>query len=121
LINSKFSCHEKTVLNRPPSLFSFSGIIDIFLFVLQVEIKGVRVSQLCIPMGINSDFFYPNLGTLILSLMDLPYRSETFMNWYEKKLNQWSQKVDLENKNNLAELTLDFYHLLKKSKKSIQN
>jgi len=53
--------------------------------------------------------------------MDLPYRSETFMNWYEKKLHQWSQKVDLENKNNLAELTLDFYHLLKKSKKSIQN
>jgi len=112
---------KKTVLNRPPSLFSFSGNIDVILFLLQVEIKRVRVSQLCSPIGINSEFFYPNLGTLILSLMDLPHRSETFMNWYEKKLHQWSQKVDLENKNNLAEFTLDFYHLLKKSKKSIQN
>jgi len=112
---------KKTILNRPLSLFSFGGNLDIVLFLLQVELKGVRVSQLCTPIVINSYFFYPNLGTLILSLMDLPYRSETFMNWYEKKLHQWSQKVDLENKNNLAELTLDFYHLLKKSKKSIQN
>lgn len=112
---------KKTVLNRPPSLFSFSGNIDIILFLLQVEIKGVRVSQLCSPIGINSEFFYPNLGTLILSLMDLPYRSEAFMNWYEKKLNKWAQKLDLQYKNNLAELTLDFYHYLKKRKKSIQN
>ena len=50
--------------------------------------------------------------------MDLPYRSESLMEWYEKKLQKWSVKVDLENKNATAELTLDFYYYLKQKFKS---
>ena len=45
--------------------------------------------------------------------MDLPYRSESLMNWYEKKLIKWSRKVDLDNQNAMAEITLDFYYFLK--------
>jgi hypothetical protein len=70
---------KKNNLNRTTSLFYFSGNIDVILFLLQKELRGVKVSQLFTPLGINSDFFYPNLGILILSLMDLPYRSESFM------------------------------------------
>ena len=75
---------KKNKLQRPSSLFYFRGNIDVILFLLQRELKGGKVSQLCAPLGINTEFFYPNLGTLILSLMDLPYRSESLMNWYEK-------------------------------------
>mgnify|MGYP006936332071 CR=1 FL=1 len=110
---------KKYTLNRPHSLFRFCGNTDIVLFLLQKELKGVKVSHLCTPLGISSDFFYPNLGTLILSLMDLPYRSESFMAWYEKKLQKWSAKVDLENNSATAELTLDFYHYLKKKFKNV--
>ena len=109
---------RKNILNRHYSLFYFRGNTDIILFLLEKELKGVKVSHLCTPLGINSDFFYPNLGTLILSLMDLPYRSESFMAWYEKKLQKWSARVDLENKNATAELTLDFYYYLKQKFKS---
>lgn len=104
---------KKNKLQRPSSLFYFRGNIDVILFLLQRELKGGRVSQLCAPLGINTEFFYPNLGTLILSLMDLPYRSESLMNWYEKKLHKWSAKVDLENHNDMAEITLEFYYFLK--------
>jgi hypothetical protein len=47
--------------------------------------------------------------------MDLPYRSESLMNWYEKKLQKWSAKVDLENHTSMAEITLDFYYFLKQN------
>ena len=106
---------KKNKLKRPPSLFYFRGNIDMILFLLQKELKGGKVSQLCTPLGINSEFFYPNLGTLILSLMDLPYRSESLMNRYEKKLQKWSAKVDLENHTSMAEITLDFYYFLKQN------
>ena len=104
---------KKQKLQRPPSLFYFRGNTDVILFLLQKELKGGKVSQLCAPLGINSELFYPNLGILILSLMDLPYRSESFMNWYEKKLHQWSAKVDLDNPVAMDEITLDFYYFLK--------
>lgn len=100
-------------LKRPPLLFYFRGNTDVILFLLQKELKGGKISQLCTPLGIYSELFYPNLGTLILSLMDLPYRSESLMNWYEKKLIKWSRKVDLDNQNAMAEITLDFYYFLK--------
>ena len=100
-------------LKRPPSLFYFRGNTDVILFLLQKELKGGKISQLFTPLGIYSELFYPNLGTLILSLMDLPYRSESLMNWYEKKLIKWSRKVDLDNQNAMAEITLDFYYFLK--------
>jgi hypothetical protein len=113
---------KKNNLNRTTSLFYFSGNIDVILFLLQKELRGVKVSQLCTPLGINSDFFYPNLGILILSLMDLPYRSESFMAWYDQKLQKWSARVDLENKSATSELTLDFYHYLKRNfKKSFSD
>ena len=102
-------------LQRPPSLFYFRGNTDEILFLLQKELKGGKVSQLCAPLGINSEFFYPNLGSLILSLMDLPFRSESFMNWYEKKLQKWCAKVDLDNLSAMAKITLDFYHFLKRN------
>lgn len=85
------------------------------LFLLERELKGGKVSQLCAPLGINTEFFYPNLGTLTLSLMDLPYRSESLMNWHEKKLHKWSAKVDLDNHSHMAEITLDFYYFLKRN------
>jgi hypothetical protein len=83
---------KKNKFKRPPPLFYFRGNTDVILFLLERELKGGKVSQLCAPLGINTEFFYPNLGTLILSLMDLPYRSESLMNWYEKKLHKWSAK-----------------------------
>jgi hypothetical protein len=46
--------------------------------------------------------------------MGLPYRSEAFMEWYERKLQKWSTKLDLESKSAQAKLTLDFYTYLKK-------
>ena len=106
---------KKHRLNRPPSLFHFRGNLDVILFLLQKELRGVKVSHLCAPLGIDTDFTYPDLGTLILSLMDLPYRSESFMEWYDKKLKEWSNRDDLENKSATAELTLDFYHYLKQN------
>lgn len=48
---------KKNNLNRTTSLFYFSGNIDVILFLLQKELRGVKVSQLCTPLGINSDFF----------------------------------------------------------------
>jgi hypothetical protein len=106
---------KKNKLQRPPSLFYFRGNTDVILFLLQKELKGGKVSQLCAPLGINDEFFYPNLGTLILSLMDLPYRTESIVNWYEKKLHKWSSKVDLNNHSDMAEITLDFYYFLKRN------
>lgn len=100
---------KKNKLQRPPSLFYFRGNTDVILFLLQKELKGGKVSQLFAPLGINDEFFYPNLGTLILSLMDLPYRTESIVNWYEKKLHKWSSKVNLNNQGDMAEITLDFY------------
>jgi hypothetical protein len=47
--------------------------------------------------------------------MDLPYRSESLMNWHEKKLHKWSAKVDLDNHSHMAEITLDFYYFLKRN------
>jgi hypothetical protein len=106
---------KKNKFKRSPSLFYFRGNTDVILFLLERELKGGKVSQLCAPLGINTEFFYPNLGTLILSLMDLPYRSESLMNWYEKKLHKWSAKVDLDNHSHMAEITLDFYYFLKRN------
>lgn len=106
---------KKNKLQRPPSLFYFRGNTDVILFLLQKELKGGKVSQLFAPLGINDEFFYPNLGTLILSLMDLPYRTESIVNWYEKKLHKWSSKVDLNNHSDMAEITLDFYYFLKRN------
>ena len=71
------------------------------------------------PLGINSDFFYPYLGLLIFSLMDLSFRSESFMNRNDKKLYKWSAKIEPENRNAMAELTQDFYYFLwKRAQKS---
>ncbi len=107
---------NKKTFNRPPSLFYLKGTTDVILYLLQKELRGVKLCQLFRPLGINSDFFYPNLGVLILSLMELPHRSERFMNWYEKKLEKWSARVELENSGALAELTLEFYHFLRERK-----
>lgn len=103
---------EKKVFSPPPSLFNFRGNTDMVLFLLQKELRGVRICQLFNPL-VNSDLFYPNLGILILSLMKLPHQSEEFIAWYEKKLEKWSAKVDLENNAALAELTLQFYYFLR--------
>lgn len=108
---------KKHVLQRAPSLFNFCGNTDVVLFLLQKELKGIRLSQIGHPLGIQAEIFYPSLGTLILSQMGLPSRSEAFMEWYERKLQKWSTKLDLESKSAQAELTLDFYTYLKKQGK----
>lgn len=115
MICSKYNYHEKKQTSTPPLIILFLGNTDVILFLLQKELKGGKVSQLYAPLGINSEFFYHNLGSLILSLMDLPYRSESFMNWYEKKLQKWCAKVDLDDQSAMAEITLDFYHFLKRN------
>ena len=48
---------KKNKLQRPPSLFYFRGNTDVILFLLQKELKGGKVSQLCAPLGINPEFF----------------------------------------------------------------
>ena len=55
---------KKNKLQRPPSLFYFRGNTDVILFLLQKELKGGKVSQLCVPLGINSEFFLSQFGQL---------------------------------------------------------
>jgi len=52
--------------------------------------------------------------------MELPYRSEKFMGWYDKKLDSWSKKVVLQDINSTAQLALEFYQHIR-SKASTKN
>jgi hypothetical protein len=50
---------KKHVLQRPPSLFNFCGNTDVVLFLLQKELKGIRLSQIGHPLVIQIEIFIP--------------------------------------------------------------
>ena len=111
---------KKSAPKRYPSLFCLDRTTDIILYLLQRELKTAKLSQKCRELGMESNFFYCDLGLLIISLMELPYRSEKFMGWYDKKLDSWSKKVVLQDVNSTAQLALEFYQYIR-SKASTKN
>ena len=94
-------------------LFRLTNEHDLLLFLIQKELQGARFIHDLTSAGFDTSRYDPDLGVVILSLFGFQERSDEILDWYYTELDTIVTRINLDDKESIKVLTLEFYHTIK--------
>ena len=91
-----------------PPLFQLSSHQDLILFLIKKELQGTKFVSELSKIGFDSSIFDIDLGAVILSLLGFKRRTDEWQ-WYYEKLDDFAEKVDLQDNSIVSEMAFSFY------------
>ena len=92
---------------------------DLILFLIREELKNKKFTNDLEKIGFDLTFFSSDFSRIICSLIGINNRTDEFYVWYDNKINNFCEEIDLHDGLNLTEQAFSFYVILmmKKSEK----
>jgi hypothetical protein len=82
-------------LSLPP--IKIPNRINLILQLLREEIKHYTLTNAFDKLGMDTAMYSPNMGSLILSLCGVEERTDKLLEWYYKKLEEYSNENSTVN------------------------
>ena len=93
-------------LSLPP--IKIPNRINLVLQLLREEIKHYTLTNAFDKLGMDTAMYSSNIASLILSLCGVEERTDELLEWYYKKLEEYSNE-NLNGEKELNELAFNFY------------
>ena len=100
------------------SFYQINQQQDLLLYLIEKELHEAKIRTELENIGFVYEVLFINdLGDLILSMVGIEIREDDLWNWYQNLIEEYSNELDINNRETYKEPSLKVYYELKKGYK----